>query len=593
MIQNQVKELLTKSFSHWSEKQVNDFISFFQSYSCETKRNYNYYKGGIGKLIAEDPNLIDSILLESISAIYENKKNEIKSIDPGYLRRVFENNIKKYFKKSKKKIKEPFEEYLLYSIEFATSIRDFDESDTLTKVSRFAHAIKNSIKFSGGEEIIFDLLIQIALEEQETEGSKKKDIWKEVKERLSQLNYLISDSSWGTLKKRVIEKIQKNQADSKNLLHFIPKEQEAEKEALELFETILLSYYNNTSNPVNAYRLSQQEMEKMIWLKQIFESNNYSFDPNRFPEIYYEDYQKVEEYYDKAWDEIRERDRGVDEEIDYLGFYIPKDYNPIYNFTKTHEGIIVLFKDRIEEYCERNSKNVDDVRFVVLMHELGHWLTHWAKFKDAKSSLDRWIYGMNLYPITRYTHEALAQLITYWACDGNPVHEKTLFDLSPKGNDRKVDPSAIYGGYIQLTGKSKSEILLKISELRTYWIFNDEKMLEFLKSDNLDMKAWKSSHPDKPKDPRFKTGIGWDKWIDAEIINELVKRININEYFSPIIEKKAPYEISKGLKDSVELTDDKKTEIMSNGKATYEKYDSETVANQYYEVFKSMLPSFE
>lgn len=52
-----------------------------------------------------------------------------------------------------------------------------------------------------------------------------------------------------------------------------------------------------------------------------------------------------------------------------------------------------------------------------------------------------------------------------------------------------------------------------------------------------------------------------------------------------------PEQISKGLKDFTQLTDEQKSELIVNGKATCEKYNWDLVADQYYQVYESMLTS--
>jgi hypothetical protein len=49
--------------------------------------------------------------------------------------------------------------------------------------------------------------------------------------------------------------------------------------------------------------------------KKLFEDNGFSFAPNRFPEVYYDDYDKVKELYP----EIKSDQDGTP---DYLGVYI-------------------------------------------------------------------------------------------------------------------------------------------------------------------------------------------------------------------------------------------------------------------------------
>ena len=42
---------------------------------------------------------------------------------------------------------------------------------------------------------------------------------------------------------------------------------------------------------LTAYRFSAQEIDKMLWLKDLFENNGFTVD--RFPEVYYDTFEKA------------------------------------------------------------------------------------------------------------------------------------------------------------------------------------------------------------------------------------------------------------------------------------------------------------
>jgi len=257
-----------------------------------------------------------------------------------------------------------------------------------------------------------------------------------------------------------------------------------------------------------AYRFSSVELEKMNGLKSIFEKNGYAFDPNRFPEVYYADFEEVE-------DLIPEKHREYIVNPDALGYYFDFFHletgagNDEKFGDQSEEGKIILFKDRIEAFCARNpSTSEEGVRFVVLMHELGHWTSHWAQFSGK-----RWIYGYQFS--NRFTEEALAQLIAYWCCNGDPLHEKTLHILSPKDSLGKVDPSQVYGAYEPLKRQSPVDVLIKLAQLRDFWMVKDEKMLQFLNSDFVDMVQWIEATRNREVTPVWKDFVGEDlgEWL--------------------------------------------------------------------------------
>ncbi len=278
-----------------------------------------------------------------------------------------------------------------------------------------------------------------------------------------------------------------------------------------------------------AYRFSTEELEKMNWLKSIFEKNGYAFKPNRFPEVYYADFEEVQDLFpEKQREEVGDPDAfGY-----YFDFFkhVPATKEEEFG-TKSEEGKIILFKDRIEAFCARNpSISEEGVRFVVLMHELGHWMSHWAE------NSGRWIYGFQFS--NRFTEEALAQLIAYWCCNGDPLHEKTLHILSPKDSLGKVDASRIYGAYETLKGHSQVDVLKKLAQLRDFWMVKDEKMLQFLNSDFVDMVQWIK-----------KIGKGESKTLQ----DEFVEKSNLDFLWKKINNK--PADVAHKVYETLEIGD--------------------------------------
>jgi hypothetical protein len=243
---------------------------------------------------------------------------------------------------------------------------------------------------------------------------------------------------------------------------------------------------------LKAYRFSETELKKMNELRHLFADNNLVTD--RFPEVYYDDIEAYEQLFGKI--------ENTEEEItpDYLGVY---QYSYDSDRLTTKEGIIVLFKNRIENFCKSKSIDINKVRLIVLVHELGHWLTHWAELKGKN-----WKKGFGINNLK--THESLAQLVAYWAIDGNPGCERILKDnLTPK------DQKNAYALYKELIAQSKSEILAKLIEIREYYYLGDYFLYNFLKED-------------------YKTMIDYvsdlflnEKFKDLDFVEVIKNRINI------------------------------------------------------------------
>lgn len=268
---------------------------------------------------------------------------------------------------------------------------------------------------------------------------------------------------------------------------------------------------------LKAYRFSEPELKKLIEVRLLFSRNKLVTD--RFPEVYYDDIENYERLFGKL-------KATNDDTPDYLGVY---HYGCEPDKLKTKEGIIVLFKDRIENFCKRKSVDQNDVRYIVLMHEMGHWLTHWSEFDG-----ENWAKGYGID--NPMTHESLAQLIAYWAVDGDPDCEKILREyLTPKNESNE------YALYLTLKSYSKSKILLKLIEIRKQFFLNDYFLSGFMQSNSelmndffsglflietlrkLDLGQIEKSQPPIKRDPDDHEQLFCDSLIES-----LEKMINSN-----------------------------------------------------------------
>lgn len=158
---------------------------------------------------------------------------------------------------------------------------------------------------------------------------------------------------------------------------------------------------------IKAYRFSNLELSHMERLLKVFKANEY--DLNRWPEVYYCDH-----------DDFYPNNEIDTDDIEYDGrIYIP-DYLGVYKYNIYNEGIIVLYKDRIKE-CSLEIANrldltfneiFDALKFIVLMHELGHWFTHWCHTNNHS------VRSFSFYQQTKEVKETMAQLSVVWSIFG-------------------------------------------------------------------------------------------------------------------------------------------------------------------------------
>jgi hypothetical protein len=399
-----------------------------------------------------------------------------------YLREVISNAIIDYSKKLGKE-RENIEKYKARLKTEVEQPQEFDDRSIENKIRAFLAEMRRR-NYSDKEILIVELMGEAITK---AKGNKNKDFREALYLEAERLNITQSNV------RKILERLRissKDNGDLKGFFHFISK---ADTDFANLLEVLL------ENDPVNnaelaAYRFSSEEMDKMLWLKRLFEGNQYTFNPDRFPEVYYDDYDKVKEVF--PWIET-----GHEGTPDYLGVYIYQlNDNACRNkpCQISKEGVIVLFRDRIERY---RGTDIDSTRFVVLMHEFGHWLTHWAYRNGFNWKIAYYLGKKN-------THEALAQLIAYWACN-NTIHLNTLIQLTPKkrieADDLPVDDSLLfsedlmyniknpYGKYRLLIDKTEESILKKIVQLREAWMLKDEIMIEFLLSEEDDTEPWLNS----------------------------------------------------------------------------------------------------
>lgn len=434
---------------------------------------------------------------------------------PQLLAEVVKNDVLKKLKKNPKSKLSQYRKELEKDFEknWESEFGSFNQLSSLQKVNEFCRLVKKQGIFSKKQEEFFDAMSQAALTVQQnpTNSKWKKLFWEEVKQILHNSGIEIGDNYFSQLKNRVITQLkQEVPVQGREALQLVVKEKEVTEKLVRLFNPF--PEYLST-----AYRFSVEELEKMIWLrKEIFGNYEYSFNPNRFPEVYYCDVKEIHT-------RLPEHPRDDQMTIDYLGLYFDFFQSFVgisrndYLGGRSQEGKIVLFKDRIEAYCKRTRFTEDDVRFVVLMHELGHWMSHWAI-----SSEIHWEHGYHVQQSPSFTHEALAQLIAYWCCKGNPTHEEILLALSPKNGAGNIDASKPYGAYESLKNFEEEVILQKLDQLRKFWMITDLQMLAFLQSDLVNMAQWIRESKKKANGPV------WEEFVDKELGEWLNYAVFIN-----------------------------------------------------------------
>lgn len=522
-------------FPNWTDEQIAGFIQFISS----------KFKN------IDEPDIIN-ILNESIEKF--EKKYPYEMDKPQLLRVIFQNDMFKEIEKKSKTIS--LFDFKGIENSFSVEFGQIEDWRSIQKIEIFCKLVKSHNLLRGIKGEFFDAIIHAAksLDYSELKPHQwERHFWNEVKKILNSSSDPLTDNYFRKVKERVIFILNsKLSLEKRELLSFLEIEKDEVLETLlRLFDFIPITTFQTQP----AYRFSVKEMEKMIWLKkEVFEHNGFSFEPNCFPEIYYCDFSDVKhlfwaenridnilhDYYELNEEKVLLHDNNNTYIIspDYFGCYLDYSTNYFGDETSTyigknsHEGRIILFKDRIEKFCLRKPNLTEEnVRFVVLMHELGHWMSHWSKFEFRFKSLEsiasfNWLHGYHFK--NTYTHEGLAQLITYWCCKGNYTLEKVLLALSPKNALGEVDGASPYGGYECLKHFSKEDILKKLVQLRTFWMVNDLKMNNFLQSDFIDMVEWINATKENNTNPIWMAFVNKEinEWYNKILFSDEQKKIN-------------------------------------------------------------------
>ena len=147
-----------------------------------------------------------------------------------------------------------------------------------------------------------------------------------------------------------------------------------------------------------AYRFSLNELKYMEKLQARFKKHGFSFE--RWPEVYWGDFEV-----DGLFMEKYSGDWNIIFNPDYLGVY---KYG--------NEGIIILNRKNILECVNKISPDLqhltkneilEALKFKVLMHEIGHWLTHWCCDDNVNVG--------NFKNLDDVVIETMAQLSVEWA----------------------------------------------------------------------------------------------------------------------------------------------------------------------------------
>lgn len=531
MNKEEIIELLKKKFNNWSEKDYMDAAkpiekkAFYQGEIELLLKQYNYIKF--------DETLWEKCLKE-ISEIPSKKKLMERAIKVFFDGWSLE-NIRRFVNSISKLSKE--EDMVLSWLNQSLIEYKCDDCDNEEAQRNYLYVsikneknreLKKSIKSEEigeswytdllsltGSELLIELLEEDLTDEVFEFIRKKKDeigltnkniIGLEIlKHAINDPHYILSSighKMWAValegigFDQRMIEKIQKKlepyENEIKGLLHL----KSSDKNELKVYEILLkidALYKVQHPGTAKAYRLSQREIESMSYLRKMFEEQG--FKTERFPEIYEDQI---------ALPKSLQSSEPIEIINNYgsgpLGRYVYSmdDIEKDYKIRFTNEGYIIIDKDRIRKWSKVLKVNEEDVCFVVLMHELGHWLTHWSVHKEDiyfNERHRRWNPGYELD--NPFIHESLANIIAYWACTNLDVKKNSLIEvfekLSPKNKLREINTSNPYGAYKNLIKKDSKEILKKLYVLRNNWMIKDSYLFDYLSSDFNDIKEWLGS----------------------------------------------------------------------------------------------------
>jgi hypothetical protein len=388
------------------------------------------------------------------------------------------------------------------------------QNSSADKRLEFIRLVEKEVNFTKTEASIWIIMKEIS-EDFINEGVF--DFWSEVWFRVDRERVDIGKRYFDTLKSRIIEKIKNHSPRAIEALYYVPHQVELEKllRALEQLD-LIFSNKNILRQEKTAYQFSSHELTSMIkfaelMLNRMGGRENFGYHIDRFPKVYTA----------KLPTEIEKTLLGQDDNeninTEVEGKYTDAFGQYVYSIESinefgvpfTEEGVIIIDVEKISRWAKFKELKSEDVRFVVLMHELGHWFSHWArcipnnnnKINIQENVLRQWNPGFQL-PNTM-TKEAFANIFCYWACQATKdVHLrdrqlKVLDALTPKKNG-VVNTSNPYGAYELLKPLSLPNLLFKLNILRANWMLKDQYQFDFLKSPQQNILEWLGSR--KPED---------------------------------------------------------------------------------------------
>jgi hypothetical protein len=155
---------------------------------------------------------------------------------------------------------------------------------------------------------------------------------------------------------------------------------------------------------IKPYRYNALELFLLKRVEKIYLDSGYSF--FRWPEVYFGNFKDFP-FINPDQKESFDRDYNL-YDIDYLGHYV---------YTHNKEGHIRIYKDRIENCANRIAKNlglnginvINNLLTIVLVHEIGHWITHSCHIKNRRIRLQ------GFASQEKIIIESLAQLTVVWS----------------------------------------------------------------------------------------------------------------------------------------------------------------------------------
>lgn len=160
---------------------------------------------------------------------------------------------------------------------------------------------------------------------------------------------------------------------------------------------------------VKPYRFSSNECYLLKRIEKVFLNSEYIF--YRWPEIYFGNFDDFP--HDRR--SIPQFDKEDEESGDL--YFMKIDYLGVYIYEKNREGHIRIYRDRIIKSAKSiandlkipESEVINDLLTIVLLHEIGHWFTHYCHSINQIQRREGFAYQEKIIK------ESLAQLTVVWS----------------------------------------------------------------------------------------------------------------------------------------------------------------------------------